>query len=560
MVPSCLYLRVLLGEVRSKQSMPEIERPKKESVNAEKMDKNVKTRLIPLPGEFHESEGVFTLSPDSVIGFSGDQACSVAELFAGQLRAATGFVLPVQMTGGDIHLCIDEHERCGPEGYRMQIEQTAVVIRANRPAGLFYGTQTLRQLFPPEIFSSVPVDRRWSAGCVTIRDTPRFGWRGMHLDVSRHFMPEQDVIRFIDTIASLKMNVFHWHLTDDQGWRVEIRKYPDLTDVGGWREGTLIGHMREYDVRPDQARYDNRRYGGFYTQTQIRRIVEYAARRHVTVVPEIDMPGHMQAAIAAYPHLGCSRNQVPVRREWGISEDILNPEESTVQFCCDVLAEIMELFPGSFIHIGGDEALKTQWEASPRIQQLRKKRGLKDMQAMQSWFIHQIERFLTPAGRRLIGWEEILEGGAPSSAVILPWTCEDKGVQAARAGHDVIMAPSPFVYFDHYQSQNSNEPLAIGGCTPLEKVYSFNPVPAELTPAEQRRILGAQGQLWTEYMPDMRQVEYMAFPRTCALAEVLWSAEKGEYADFLHRLCSQSQRLDFLGVNYRAANTCEKCA
>ena len=510
--------------------------------------------IIPQPVEMKATGGSFELKPSAVIAYADEAARQPAELLAAQLRPATGFELPVVAgTKGDIVFQTSEDSGLGSEGYAIRSTQY-VRISAPTAAGLFYGAQTLRQLLPPEIYSPKKVSRDWNMPAVEIRDFPRFGWRGLMLDVSRHFMPKEDVMRFIDTMASLKLNTFHWHLTDDQGWRIEIKKYPKLTEVGAWRDETLVGHGHAKDKK-----YDGKRHGGFYTQDDIREVVAYAAERHVNIVPEIDMPGHMQAAIAAYPELGCTTNKAIVKREWGISTTILSPEESTIQFCKDVLTEVMELFPSQYIHIGGDEAKKDQWEASERIQQLREERGLKDMHEMQSWFIHQLDEFLSANGRRLVGWDEIAEGGLAPNAVVMWWRGkygDDRGnipKKAARDGHDVINASNSHLYFDYYQSQDrSSEPLAIGGFLPLGKVYGYDPIIPGLDAEAASHILGAQGQVWTEYIPDMKAVEYMAFPRALAVAELTWTPKaKKDYADFLRRVKVQEKRFDAAGVNYR---------
>jgi hexosaminidase len=398
--------------------------------------------IIPRPVDLRVTGGTWELKAGAVIAYADAAAKPPAERLAAQLRPATGFELPVRRgERGDIVFRSSDEAALGPEGYVLRISDH-VSIEAPQPAGLFYGAQTLRQLLPPEVYSGRQVFRPWKAPAVEIRDLPRFSWRGMHLDVGRHFMPKEDVMRFIDTIASMKFNTFHWHLTEDQGWRIEIKKYPKLTGVGAWRKETVVGHLR------DKPRtYDGTPHGGFYTQDEIREVVAYAAERHVTVVPEIDMPGHMQAAIAAYPELGCTTNRLGVKTEWGICKNILNPEESTVQFCRDVLTEVMELFPSVFIHIGGDEAKKDQWEASERIQVLREERGLKDMHEMQSWFIRQIDVFLTANGRRLIGWDEIAEGGLAENAAVMWWrgkAGQTHGLEiaknAAQRGHDIVVA------------------------------------------------------------------------------------------------------------------------
>ena len=510
--------------------------------------------IIPQPVEMKETGGSFELTSDAVIAYADETARQPAELLATQLRSATGFNLPVVAGAkGDIVFQTLEDDSLGSEGYELRIT-SHVSIKAPSAPGLFYGAQTLRQLLPPATYSPEKVSKPWKIPAVEIRDVPRFGWRGTHLDVARHFMPKEDVLRFIDTMASLKLNTFHWHLTEDQGWRIEIKKYPKLTEVGAWRDETLVGHFRD---KPHK--YDGKRHGGFYTQDEIREVVAYAAERHITVVPEIDMPGHMQAAIAAYPELGCTTNKAIVKREWGISTTILSPEESSIEFCKEVLTEVMDLFPSKYIHIGGDEAKKDQWEASDRIQQLREERGLKDMHEMQSWFIKQLDDFLVEHGRRLIGWDEIAEGGLAENAVVMWWRGKygyDRGEipkKAARDGHDVINASNSHLYFDYYQSEDeAKEPLAIGGFLPLGKVYGYDPIIPGLDEQAASHIMGAQGQLWTEYMPDMEAVEYMAFPRVCALAELVWlPGGQKDYAGFLGRMKVQEKRFDAAGVNHR---------
>lgn len=512
--------------------------------------------LIPQPTEINQLQGALELSSGSTIAYADAEAKPVAELLAQQLRGATGYTLPVNAgSKGRIVFKTSADSTLGAEGYELT-SKDSVTITAPTTAGLFYGAQTLRQLLPPEIYSSEPTSTTWTIPAVDIRDTPRFAWRGLHLDVGRHFMPKEDVLKFIDTMSSLKFNTLHWHLTEDQGWRIEIKKYPKLTEIGAWRDSTVIGHIRDNRKKPN---YDGVPHGGFYTQDDIREIVAYAADRQITIVPEIDMPGHMQAAIAAYPELGCTGEPVEVRKIWGISQTILNPEDSTVQFCKDVLTEVMELFPSEFIHIGGDEAKKNQWESSPRIQELREQRGLKDMHEMQSWFIKQMDDFLVENGRRLIGWDEIAEGGLAQNAAVMWWRGKAGRAgaaiakKAAQDGHDIVIASNSHLYFDYYQAKDKKaEPQAIGKYLPLDKVYSFDPIIEGLTEAEAERILGAQGQLWREYMPTTESVEYMAFPRACALAELVWLPEEQKnYTHFLERMAVQQARFDAAGVNYR---------
>ncbi|HEY0867360.1 MAG TPA: beta-N-acetylhexosaminidase, partial [Fimbriimonas sp.] len=410
--------------------------------------------------------------------------------------------------------------------------------------GLFYGTRTLLQLLPPEVFRQAKVNSAWNVPCVEIEDAPRFVWRGSHLDVGRHFMPKEFVLKHIELISQHKLNVLHWHLTEDQGWRIEIKKYPKLTEVGAWRKDTMLTY--------DPPTYTGKPHGGFYSQDDVREIVAYAAERFVTVVPEIEMPGHAQAAIAAYPELGNTGQPLEVATRWGVIENVFNVEESTIGFLKDVLDEVLELFPSKFIHIGGDECPKKQWKESPRAQQLMKERGLKDEEELQSWFIRQIDDYLDSRGRRLVGWDEILEGGLAEGATVMSWRGEEGGIAAAKAGHDVVMTPGSHTYFDHYQGEDrSKQPHAIGGFTSLERAYSYEPIPAQLTPEEAKRVLGSQGQLWTEYMPNPKHVEYMAWPRLAALAEVVWSPrERKDYAGFESRMQTGLKRLRVQDVNF----------
>ena len=370
------------------------------------------------------------------------------------------------------------------------------------------------------------------------------------LDCGRYFMPKEFIKKLIDLLALHKMNVFHWHLTEDQGWRIEIKKYPRLTEVGAWRKETLKGHLEVTRLRP---RYDKRPHGGYYSQADVREIVAYARQRFITVVPEIEMPGHSQAAIAAYPELGNLAAPLEVSCTWGIHENVFNVNESTLLFLQDVLAEVLDLFPSQFIHIGGDECPKKQWRNSPVAQARMHELGLRNEDELQSYFIRRMDTFLNAHGRRLIGWDEILEGGLASDATVMSWRGEQGGIAAARAGHDVVMSPDHYTYLDYYQSWKiRREPLAIGGLLPLKKVYNYEPVPSALSSEEARHVLGAQGQVWTEYMPTPKSAEYMIFPRICALAEVLWTpAELKNYAGFTRRLEQHISRLKVLDVNYR---------
>lgn len=429
----------------------------------------------------------------------------------------------------------------GEEGYHLVIDKKRILIESASVHGVFYGIQSLRQLLPVE-GSQVTVGIKG----VEIYDQPRFPWRGLLLDVSRHFMPVDFVKKYLDYMAMHKLNTFQWHLTDDQGWRLEIKKYPRLTGIGSWREETLIGH---YQDQPHQ--YDGLKYGGFYTQEEIKEIVAYAGERGITIVPEIELPGHAQAAIAAYPELGVTGENVSVRKIWGISPYLFNIDESTFDFIKDVLGEVISLFPGEFIHIGGDEAIKDQWKASEKIQTRMKELGIKDEQALQSWFIQRIDSFLLSHHKRLIGWDEILEGGLAPNAAIMSWRGEEGGIEAARAGHDAVMTPTDYCYFDYYQAEKDHEPMAIGGYLPLSRVYGYDPVPKILTPQETGHILGVQANVWTEYMATPAQVEYMIFPRIAALSEIAWTFPSNKnWHGFRQRLDNLVKYYDNRGINY----------
>ncbi|MEX2981317.1 beta-N-acetylhexosaminidase [Streptomyces sp. C36] len=448
----------------------------------------------------------------------------------------------------------------GPEGYRLVVDGHTVHVAGGGAAGVFWAAQTLRQLLGPEAFRRAPVSprRAWTVPRVVVEDAPRFRWRGVLLDVARHFMPKDGVLRQIDLLAAHKLNVLHLHLTDDQGWRVEIERYPGLTETGAWRARTRTGHGAS-------ALWDERPHGGYYTKDDLREIVAYAAGRHVTVVPEIDIPGHSQAAIAAYPELGntdvIDTTTLSVRDTWGISENVLAPTDNTLAFYENVLTEVLELFPSPFVHIGGDECPKGQWKASPAARARREAEGLADEEELQSWFVRHFDRWLAGRGRRLIGWDEILEGGlldgglSPGAAVS-SWRGHAGGVAAARAGHDVVMCPQEQVYLDHRQAPGDDEPVPIGYVRTLEDVYRFEPVPAELTDAEAGRVLGAQANIWTEVMENQQRVDYQAFPRLAAFAEAVWSdlppPAVRDYAGFERRMtAAHYARLDALGVDYR---------
>jgi hexosaminidase len=512
--------------------------------------------VIPKPTMLSAGSGRFTLTASTAIVVDPPFRAQGRQL-ASMLAPATGFDLSVR--AGDApstpHIALRRQpalaKTIGSEGYRLAVTPRAITIRAASAAGAFYGLQTLRQLLPAAIFRDGRVEKvRWEVPAVTIEDAPRFSWRGAHLDVARHFQPREFVKKYIDLLALHKMNRFHWHLTDDQGWRLEIRKYPRLTEVAAWRRETLIGHDR--GTAPG-SQFDGKRHGGFYTQDDVREIVAYAADRFITVVPEIEMPGHSQAIVSAYPELGCTTDPVEPRTTWGVSPYLLNADASTITFMQNVLAEVLELFPGPWIHVGGDEAVKTQWKASAKVQARIAELGLKNEDELQSWFIHQMDTFLTARKRRLIGWDEILEGGLAPNATVMSWQGITPAIAAARSGHDAVMTPTSHTYFDYYQTrEQAREPLAIGGFLPLDRVYGWDPMPPALEPEFQKHILGVQGQLWTEYMPHPKAVEYMAFPRLTALAEVAWTAPaQRTFDDFRARLDVHLERLRMLDVNFR---------
>ncbi len=513
--------------------------------------------IIPQPVAISQSDGGFILNEKLKIYVSAEELRQEAE-FLNHLLFVTnwkGYSVESSETPGDsnfIFLKLDSgFMNADEEAYRLSVTKSGVEISSRTKTGIFYGIQSLRQLLPAEIEhtdpSLVPKNTVWKVPVVEINDHPRFEYRGMHLDVARHFFPVQFIKKYIDLLAMYKFNRFHWHLTEDQGWRIEIKKYPKLTEVGGWRDSTLIGNY-------GTGKYDGIRYGGFYTQEEIKEIVAYASERHITVIPEIELPGHSSAALASYPELGCFDKEVEVATTWGIFEDIYCPKEETFEFLEDVLDEVIELFPSEYIHIGGDEAPKKQWEESEIAQAVIKREGLKDEHELQSYFVGRIERYLNSKGRQIIGWDEIMEGGLAPQATIMSWSWRGKtrAIEAAKMGHDVIMTPNATNYFDHFQAEpTEEEPISIGGLTTLKDVYEYEPVPEELSEEESKYVIGSQGNVWTEYMHTGAKVEYMAFPRAIALSEVLWSPfVQKDWNDFLNRLQISFKHLDVLDVNY----------
>lgn len=498
--------------------------------------------IIPMPNSLEPKCGTFELPNNVVIGYYGniDSATEkVIENFASMLANVTGYSVTTEKDAADATISFTLDETLAKEAYTLDISKSKVEIKGSASNGMFYAIQTLKQLLPAQIYGKTLAEGvEWSAKCVTIEDAPRMAYRGNHLDVARHMFSVEEVKEFIDLMAMHKMNSLHWHITDDQGWRMESKIYPRLTEVGAYRNGTIIG-------RPDTNEYDNIRYGGFYSREEIKDIINYAAERQITIIPEVDMPGHMVAAVASYPHLGCFNKQCEVMKTWGISRDVLcMGKESTFEFVEDILTEVMELFPSEYIHIGGDECPKEAWAKCPRCQARIKAEGIVGDSIhsaevyLQSYFNKRIEKFLNDNGRKMIGWDEILEGELSQSATVMSWRGVVGGLQAARKGHNVIMTPNTHLYFDYYQTLDTErEPLAIGGNIPVEMVYNYNPVDTTLTAEEGSRIIGVQANIWTEYIKDFNYLQYMLLPRLDALSEVAWTnVENKDWASFLKRL------------------------
>ena len=431
------------------------------------------------------------------------------------------------------------------EHYYLQVLPGRILIEYGDGAGAFYGLQTLLQLLPTEIFADHRVRGvRWEVPCCDIEDGPRFAYRGMHLDCCLHFFEMDFLKRYIDIMALHKVNRFHWHLTEDQGWRLEIKKYPLLTEKGQWRKETVIGSLKS-------GIYDGTPHGGFYSQDEVRELVQYAAERYVTIIPEIEMPGHALAAIACYPELSCGlEDHYETATRWGIFKQVFCPKDETFKFLEDVMDEVFELFPSTLVHIGGDECPKASWKKCPHCQALIRKLGLKDEFELQSWFITRMEKYINSKGHEIIGWDEILQGGLAPNAKVMSWLGEEGGIKAAQQHHEVVMAPYPKYYLDYWQADPDSEPLAMGGPTLLRTMYEYEPVPAVLTPEEARYIIGVEGCVWTEYMPTPARVEYMAWPRMCAIAESGWSSGAKDYDAFTRRLEHHLQRLDNLHIGY----------
>ena len=507
--------------------------------------------IIPEPKFIQQEDGVFTLDRKTPIFVDCQDSALVRSLgfLNERLEKAAGFSLK---------LVFDDPLRHGqekgifvldaglmPESYNLIISPNRLVMEYGDGAGLFYAVQSVLQLLPVEVFSEKRERGvRWEVPCCNIEDTPRFPYRGMHLDCCLHFFDIDFLKKYIDVMALHKVNRFHWHLTEDQGWRLEIKKYPLLTEKGQWRKETVIGSLAS-------GFYDGTPYGGYYTQDEVRDLVKYAAERYVTIIPEIELPGHALAAIACYPELSCGlEDHYETATKWGIFKQVYCPKEETFKFLEDVFDEVFELFPTELVHIGGDECPKASWKKCPHCQALIKKLGLKDEFELQSWFIQRMEKYINSKGHQIIGWDEILQGGLAPNAKVMSWLGEEGGIKAAQQHHEVVMAPYPKYYLDYWQADPESEPLAMGGPTTLRTMYEYNPVPEVLTREEQRYIIGVEGCVWTEYMPTPARVEYMAWPRMCAIAEAGWTRHEKDWDDFTRRLETHLGRLDLLGVGY----------
>lgn len=511
--------------------------------------------IIPVPAELVPQKGSFTLNDKTQLYFQNTMDSSFEEafyLFREHLKRSTGFDLPKANTnsGQNIIICKLNTNLEKDEAYKLLVLRSKIEIEAKTPIGLFYALQSIRQLLPTEFEqTTLSTSTKWNIPCCVINDAPTFVYRGLHMDVSRHFVSVEEVKKYIDQIAMLKLNTFHWHLTDDQAWRIEIKKYPKLTTVGAYRNRTLQGHNNDYP-----RVWDNTRTGGFYTQEEIKDVVDYARKRFVTIIPEIEMPGHATAVVASYPELSCSGGPFDVEGRWGVFNDVFCTKDETFSFLEDVLTEVAALFPSPYIHIGGDECPKVRWKRCHACQQRMKDEGLKDEHQLQSYFVKRMETVVHKLGKRIIGWDEILEGGIAPDATVMSWRGIAGGISAAKQGHDVIMTPSEAMYFDFYQSSLHTEPLAIGGYLPIERVYAFNPYVKELEPKDLKHILGVQANTWTEYMPDAQHREMMVFPRVAALAEVGWTSEKNkDFDSFAIRLPKLMKRYDIMGINYSRA-------
>ena len=503
--------------------------------------------IVPITNHLEETNGAFVLKSNTSIGVIDAELIPAAEYLADMLSSATGYDLKVKEGEGTITLALGDVQ--GKEGaYTLTAESDKVNITGNSYGGVIAGIESLRQLFPPQIESKEIVKGTdWAIPAVNIQDAPRFEWRGIMLDVSRHFYTIGEVKELLDVMALYKMNKFHWHLTDDQGWRIEIKKYPKLTTVGGYRKKTIVGYMWD-----NPTEWDTKRYGGFYTQEDIKEVVAYAKKRFVEIIPEIEMPGHSVAALTAYPEYSCTGGPFEVEGRWGVFNDIYCTKESTFTFMQDILDEVVELFPSSYIHLGGDEASRIRWKNCVHCQERMKQEHLTKEAELQTYFINRIENYLNTKGKKIIGWDEILEGGILQRATVMSWRGEKGGIHAAKAGYDVIMSPNIYMYFNCLQSKVNEKKIGNPNrVITLEKVYNYHPVPEVLSADEAKHIKGVQANLWTEYMSALDEMEYMLYPRVAALSEVAWSKkENKDYGRFCTRLESIRRHYDVLGVNY----------
>jgi hexosaminidase len=501
--------------------------------------------IIPKPQKLLLGQGMFVLQNNTSLIYTGDVSLdNELNYFTTRILVGTGINLKRAVSDSKKAIIFINDKSVSDEGYKLEVSPNKIELRFSSVKGAFYGVQTILQLLPAEVYGSSPVPGKdYVIPAVKIEDYPRFSYRGMHLDVGRHFFEIDAIKKLLDLMAIHKLNTFHWHLTEDQGWRIEIKKYPLLTQVGSIRAETMLGHYSD-------QKWDGKPYGGFYTQEQIKEVVNYAKLKHIEVIPEIEMPGHALAALAAYPEYGCKGANYKVGTKWGVEDDVFCPYDKTFEFLENVISEVIDLFPSKYIHIGGDECPKTTWKESEFCQNLMKKEKLKDEHELQSFFIKRMDKFISSKGKKIIGWDEILEGGISPNATIMSWRGIEGGISAVKEGHDAIMTPTSFCYLDYYQSDPSSEPLAIGGYLPLENVYSYEPIPAGLSPQEAKHILGTQANLWTEYISTEEKMQYMMFPRATAIAEIAWSSKEKDFNGFSTRLKKQFERMDNLGVNY----------
>ena len=509
--------------------------------------------LIPQVQKMTLGESSFEFNKSTLLVVESTDQKAIVDELAAKFEKTAGWKPQIKVGGteGSNQVYFKTEPTLADEGYSLEVSKNRIEIKAAKSAGFFYAIQTLRQLLPSEIESNLKQDKiDWLVPVISISDSPAFKWRGFMLDVSRHFFPKEDVLKMLDNLALHKINTFHLHLVDDQGWRIEIKKYPKLTEVGAWR---VNREDKPWSSRPKQEAGEKATFGGFYTQEDIKEMVAYAQSRYITIVPEIEMPAHVTAALAAYPKLSCKGGSFTVLPGgvWPITDIYCAGNDSTFVFLEDVLSEVIDLFPSKYIHIGGDEATKKEWEKCSKCQARIKTEGLKNVGELQSYFIKRIEKFINSKNKVLLGWDEILEGGLPAEATVMSWRGFKGGIEAANLGHDVVMTPTSDCYFDYYQGPKDQEPLAIGGFLPLKKVYEFNPMPPELSAEGAKHILGGQANLWSEFVPNIKHAEYMTFPRIAAMAEVLWSPkESRNYDDFLRRLQVFTKRYDQLGINY----------